>query len=688
MVFTAVMAMLVTSCVKDGMNFVKLYADGFEPDANARKAAVDGKYTYWISGDDVRINNTVYSVSVPSSTDEAAAAHVLVDPTNTYRAIYPSDVYVSNSNNSYTIDVPYQYYYREVGGLQVLNGMPMAAYYSGTTDPTELHFGHITAALTVRVKNEKSHALDIDRIELVNDQYQLCGNYTFDISNFSATGTPVITPNKTGHADSVVIRFAENAKRLASGQYLDVQVPILPVGSDNSTFTIRVYSHLQGSRYIFSRSTPSRNNSIGRACLGYAVAKYDAEQTAEDLFDTQTGSDGRNYFEIGSADELRNLSTAMDSMWTTSDGQGQYISANYIVTDDIDMEGEEITPIHYYNLNGNERCYFDGQGHTISNFVASSVDENEPNCCGLFGKTSGDSITIKNLNIDNAEYDYVHVQQKIIGYDGNWTTAVGGIYAVVDKAGIVIENCTVTNITIGSVGPVSSQSDQADFYASGIVGLVQGGVTIRNCYVGSCQIDNSADVPSQAANKKVLIDQFGAAIGRIDVGDGNGSRTYQKAGDNCAVIIVENFTYDQGSTTMVFDAGLKNIRYGGIIGNITRGGKIILKNCRVNHNVEVHKPSEAMFVGGLIGSNKAGLNIGIYLDANCQVTGTVNNQAVKNYTTNFQIEKYVANGTHHIIMVPDPRDGALPSSVCTNTLTVTGLKSGFKTSNQTFPAYP
>ncbi|MBQ9474288.1 MAG: hypothetical protein IJU81_07765 [Bacteroidales bacterium] len=686
-------AALFAGCVKDAdTQFIRLYASAFEPDANASKAAVAGKYTYWLNGEDVRINNSVYTVSVSSGSDEATASDVALGPQNRCMAVYPSSVYVSNSSTNYTIAVPHQYFYKESGGMQVLEGLPMAAYYSGTAIPTELHFGHVTAALTVRVKNDKSHGLDLDRIVLVNSEYQLCGNVTFDISRFADGSTPAITPNKRGVADSVVIHFVETPKHVDAGQYLDVQVPILPVGTDASVFTIRVYSHKQGSRYIYSRSTASRNNSIGRSCLGYAVAKYDAEQTAEDLFDVQQGTDDNgnpiNLYEIGSADELRNLTEAMDSLWSTSDGSGHYHTSNYVVVADIDMQGEELTPIHYYNLGGNTRCYFDGQGHTISNFIASSENENEPNCCGLFGKTSGDSITIRNLNLSDASYDFAHIKEKIIGYDGNYATAVGGVYAVVDKMGIVIENCTVQNIHIAAnANSELSDKTQTDFYAAGIVGLVQTGVTIRNCYVSNVTIDNSQDASS------VLVDQFGPAIGRIDVGDGNGSHTYQKAGDNCYVTIVENFTYDQGANTLVFDPNLKNIRYGGVVANITRGGRLELINCKAHHNVRVYKPTAAMFCGGLIGCNKLGLNMAYYMDSNCEVTGVIDNQAVTSYNNNYSIDKYVTDGmncgnpTRFFIMKTSVVNGNTPSSTCTNTLSVTGKTTTFHHQSQVFPTY-
>ena len=367
-----ILAVLAAGCVKEGKSYIKLYTDGFELSEEARKAAVDGRFTYWLNGEYVRINHRSHRVSL-SGDSEAVASDVPSAPDYTYGSVYPSKIFVSSSNTNYTVRVPRQYYYKESEGRQVLDGLPMAAYYSGASDPTELHFCHLTAALTVRVKNEKSHALDIDRIELVNSHYQLGGDITFDISTFADSGQHAINPNKTGVPDTVSIHFAETSESIPSGQHLDVQIPILPVGADNSTFTINVYCHKEGSRYIYSRTTASRNNSISRACLGYAVAKYDSEQVAEDLFDTQVGTDdqGRqtNFFEVGSADDLRNLSSAMDSNWTTSDGQYSYQNANYVVTNDIDMQGATLTPIHYYNKNGNERCIFDGQGHTISNFT-------------------------------------------------------------------------------------------------------------------------------------------------------------------------------------------------------------------------------------------------------------------------------------------------------------------------------
>ncbi|MBQ9473384.1 MAG: hypothetical protein IJU81_03105 [Bacteroidales bacterium] len=666
---------------------MKLYANSFEPDDNAQKAAVDGKFTYWVSGDNVRINRGVYSVSM-NGNDEAAAADVRVDPNNTYMAVYPSEAYVTNRGTTYTVNVPKNYYYKKVGGKQVLDGMPMVAYYSEEVEATELHFGHITAALTVRVKNEKSHALDIDRIELVNDQYRLSGDVTFDITTFTRTGSHAIAPKKTGMPDTVSIQFHASSERIEPGHHIDVQVPIMPVGSDNSSFTINVYCHLHGDRYVYTRTTDSRNNSIGRAALGYAVTRYDDEQVAADLFETKTVVDESGneleFYTIGSASDLRNLSAAIDSMWPTSDGQGQYNTSNFMITQDIDMQGEELKPIYYLNKDGDGRCYFDGQGHTISNFTAGSEDEPNPECCGLFGKSSGDSVTVRNLNVDRGAFHFAHVKHKIINYDGHTTSsAVGGIYAVVDHAGIVIENCTVTNIRMYATNDVINGEHESDFYASGIVGLVQTSVTIRNCYVSGISIGNTSD-----AAKHVVLDQFGAAIGRIDVGDAAGHNTYGRAGDNCPVVTIENFTYEQGSTPLVFVAGLKTIRYGGLVANITRGGKLVMDNCKVVHNVIINKPLNEVFCGGLVGCNSATQNWGVYLATNCEVSGIINNQVANGYSNSsgskMLIEKYVGNGTNHIVKVNKPGTSYPSCSTCLNTLAVTGKTTTFYTSNQHF----
>ena len=595
--------------------------------------------------------------------------------------------------------------------MQVLDGLPMVAYAGESDDISEgLQFKHLTAAITVRVKNEKEETLELDRVMLINDQFKMSGTVTVDISQ-----NPIVVDTSTpGTPDTVTVHFTDEKKTIAPGGYVDVQIPILPVGKTKSTFTIKAVGHHTGSSFHYERTTPERNNQIERARIGYAVAKFASDAPASDLFEQQTitvNGQEKNFYEISTPDELLTLADAMDNKWENSTGETMYHQGNYIVTEDLDMNGSKIVPIHYYNENNDERCYFDGQNHTISNFVASSVGEKQPNCCGLFGETGGDSITIKNVKIDSAEYEFAHTNKKIIcsenGFsytDNNPSTAVGGIYAVIRHAGIEIVNCTVSHITMGSTGNVMSGENQTDFYAAGLVGLVTTGVTIRNCYVGTVEVENNE------TNKNALVDQFGAAIGRVDVGYSQSENSYQyivetlgKPIDSVPTVRIENFTYEQGTTELTFCAGLKNVRYGGLIANMARGGVLIMDNCHVHHNVGIDgEPTSEMYLSGLvgchknspsgtIGGKKYNTKMALCMKPNCSVSGNIRNNAVPRYynkknmthedtvkNDKFQINKYYSLGPNCVYPI------AGHSATCTNELTVSGLTTSFKTSDQKY----
>lgn len=668
-IFCALFAMFVCGCQKEDDitdNKIILQAEGF---TSSTKASVEGKYTYWLENDNVLINGTNYQVHIENNGNDAMISEITTTPNHTYYCVYPSSVYVSNSGSIYTVNIPKRYQYKESSGRQVLDKLPMVSYYTGNTDPRYLHFKHLTAALTIRIKNEREESIEIDKVAVINNKYKLSGNTQVDISTCSDATGIMITPVKTNVPDTVYVYFSGITKHIGTNEYLDIQVPIFPVGNDNSDFTINVYGHNAGTRYTYSRSTGERDNSIARACLGYVVTKYTTTTPPEELFDSHI-ENGRKYFEIWTPDDLFRVTEALANLWETPNGEA-YNTANYMVMQDIDMGGATITPLYNYNAGGTDRCYFDGQDYTISNLKISSVDGSEKNACAFFGKSIGDNITVSNLNLEDIDYEVAHTTNYLIGYDNNPSTAVGGIFSVVNTDGIVIDNCSVSIANVRATNAPTGAGSQTDLYVGGMVALLHTDVTITNCSVGEVLVDNSNDVSGGR-----LVMQFGGAIGRIDVGDKNGSNSYQYLGNNAPAATIENFTYNQGSNPIVFQEGLKNVRYGGLIANITRGGIIIMNNCNVVHNMKVYKPTSQMNCAGLIGSNRVAQNMGIYLDPNCSISGVIDNQAVTSYNGNFQIEKYVGNTTNKITLL----NGS--ASTCNYSLTVTGKTSGFKTPNQ------
>lgn len=665
----SLLLLIFSSCNKEEIgNSIILRAEGFTS-SSAQKAAVEGKFTYWLENDKVLINNNVYDVHLENNNADARISNIATAENHTYYAVYPSSIYVNNAGSLYTVNIPRSYQYKETNGRQVLDKLPMVSYYTGDVDPSYMHFKHLTAALTVRIKNEKSETLEIDKVEIINNKYQLSGNIQVDISQCSDQTGITIIPNKTNVFDTVSVYFSNITKQVASNDYIDIQVPILPVGSDNSDFTIKVYTRHNEYRYIYNRSTGERNNAIPRAGLGYVVTKYTVDIPAIDLFDSHI-ENGIKYFEIWTPNDLVRVSEALGNLWETLNGE-PYNLGNYMVMSDIDMEGVTISPLYNYNLGGTERCYFDGKNHTIDNLRISSVDGNEKNACAFFGKSIGDNITVSNLNLLDVEYEFSHTTNYLISYDNNPSSAVGGIFSVVNTNGIIINNCSVSMPNIHATNAPTTSGSQTDLYVGGMVGLLCTEVTITNCSVSNITLDNSKD----ATNDR-LVDQFGGAIGRIDVGDKNGSNSYQYLGYDAPAAVIENFTYNQGSNVLVFESGLKNLRYGGIIANITRGGIIRLTNCKAVHNARVYKPSAQMYCAGLMGSNRVGQLMGVYLDPDCEISGTIDNQAVTSYNGSFQIEKYVGSTTSKISLLSGS------ANTCIYSLTVTGKTTDFKTPNQ------
>ena len=239
--FVLIMIILFVGCTKDEHNNVFiLQAEGFQQDKTSQKAGVSGNHTYWLDGDMVSINGMACSVSVTNN-NEAVAYGIMTNDRHEYMAVYPAHVRVSNIGTSHIINVPKYYINPENNGCQVLDGIPLVAYHIGEQDPDTMKFMHVTAAITVRVKNERSNDIELDRIELINDQYRLCGNITIDISECAHGGTPTVLPDKIGVSDTVTIYFTNGTKHITGGSYADIQIPMIPVGTDNSNFTINIY---------------------------------------------------------------------------------------------------------------------------------------------------------------------------------------------------------------------------------------------------------------------------------------------------------------------------------------------------------------------------------------------------------------------------------------------------------------
>ena len=266
-VLAVVCLALLGACQKEKINDLgmQLEAEGF---GGGQKAAVSGNAAYWIEGETVRINGADYTVRLSGST-----AYVQnVPEADSYRALYPNTLNSTATldGNTLTVSIPDAYTYRESDGRQALD-LPMAAY--GTSD-SRLVFRHLTAAVTVEVVNHYGFTIEVDSVVVSSNAYQLSGDKAITIG-----ATPDVAAATSTIATERRVKVAfdgGSALQVLSGQTKQVQVPVLPVGSDNR-FTVEVRVHKVDEAevsYLFQRTQGDGGSgyALTRAQMGYAPA--------------------------------------------------------------------------------------------------------------------------------------------------------------------------------------------------------------------------------------------------------------------------------------------------------------------------------------------------------------------------------------------------------------------------------
>lgn len=254
-----------TACIKENNGGLRLVAEGM----GGAKMAIDGGASMWATGDEVWINGTEYNVTVDDQTGEGTASVTVGAP---YHGIYPASLLADGTEKNlngttYTLNIPSEYTYKTVGGRQNLES-PMVAF---ATDGQTLFFKHVTAAINVEIKNyHYDYDIAIDEIKVSSNNFQLCGEKEVDINNVEAI-EPAAGDNSN---NTVTIRFS-NPLTVQTGNTVVVQVPVLPVGSNNK-FTVKVSVHRADQPAMsatLSRAQTARH-ALSRAKMGYALFAF------------------------------------------------------------------------------------------------------------------------------------------------------------------------------------------------------------------------------------------------------------------------------------------------------------------------------------------------------------------------------------------------------------------------------
>ena len=321
-----------------------------------------------------------------------------------------------------------------------------------------------------------------------------------------------------------------------------------------------------------------------------------------------------NIIEISTAEELANLSQDVKNGNT-------YEEKAILLTNNIDLEGEEWTPIGYYPMSNSSpadesnkpfKGIFDGCGYEVDNFTINTTDKVQ----GLFGLV--DNGKVANVGIgSNSSINGGTGTAGVIGYAYNGTK----VYNCYNKAntyatsaynggiiGIAVESCKIVNCY--NEGSINSNGTDC---AGGIVGTIEDNVLIENCY-------NIGDVTANAGAGGILgFVQFGGLTGNYLV--------------NCEI----NECYNKGNIVSTGKNDQEASNAGGIVGF----SRAIVSNC-YNTGMVTGQFND---VGGIEGMNQGGTL------ENCYNTGIVSGAVAKtggivgenfNYTTNgYQAGKIV-----------------------------------------------
>ena len=185
--------------------------------------------------------------------------------------------------------------------------------------------------------------------------------------------------------------------------------------------------------------------------------EYDSDKNTYDENATYLNTDAEGNVLISTAGELKYFALAVNK------GTGEYSGKTVKLVKDIDLQGENWTPIVANNIT------FDGNDHTISNLYATG----EKNV-GFFGIST--NCTIKKLTIDGAVVKGI-----------NHVAAIAG-----DALCAKIENCTVKNAEIVTEVKNDDDGDKAGAIAGYL--SAEPIAYVKNCVVESSSIRGYRDI--------------------------------------------------------------------------------------------------------------------------------------------------------------------------------------------------
>ena len=295
------------------------------------------------------------------------------------------------------------------------------------------------------------------------------------ISSCSVTTANIAAQSAVGSLVGIICNGGENV--IENSEATNVNITML----DNSygdnykkMFGALVGALYNGARTTYLNNCEFDNVTVKGQASNIAVGSYE-EGDIVYIDGYQFITDGVMIADLGQgAYEISNVNGFKWFRDNVNSGANTFKGKTVKLMNDINLGGEEWTPIGVESYANNFVGTFDGNGKIVSNFTVTHVKT-----AGLFGTTT--SAQIKNLTVSDAELNSNHYAGGILAWGESGATR------------IVIDNCHVKNVKLTSTPElVNSSYDNGD-KVGGIAGFLHVG-TINGCSVENVNIKAYRDM--------------------------------------------------------------------------------------------------------------------------------------------------------------------------------------------------
>ena len=288
MVFLGTLALLA-GCRKDQLatgipeGAMALNTEGYTDAAGGQKITVNNQTVQWEEGDGIALaqdgNNWLESVHISGSGKAYVEASGEMTSGAPLWGYCPDEGSWSGMpSTTPTFKARREYSCNMTGGRQHVSGFPVVAYHARMGNALMLR--HVTAAVKVMLWNALTEPLTVDSVIVRTATYRINGNVTVDLTDTLAAGNLGMAASYASLADSdrmVKVTFPSSGEGAlvipAGNQSMSVQVPILPIGSDD--MTIEVYCHAGEIPYLYTYT--EQTPALARNVLLTARVKLDID---------------------------------------------------------------------------------------------------------------------------------------------------------------------------------------------------------------------------------------------------------------------------------------------------------------------------------------------------------------------------------------------------------------------------